>query len=338
MAPFDAALKGSREIGFTILSITAVAGRRVHPAAVHGRRGRPACSANSPSSSRMAIALSAFVSLTLTPMLAAAARHAARAGDAAQPLRARRPRRCFDAACWRLRPRAAMGAAPSPADPGRHARHGGRVGLAVRSRCPRASSRSRISASSRSPPRPRQDISFPAMVELQKQAAEIVGADPRSIDVASAVGAGGPSSSLNTGRMFVNLKPRDERRAGRRGDPAAAQGACRAARHPGLHPAGPEPADRRALAKSQYQYTLQGIDQAELYRWSDTMMATLRASPLLQDVTSDLQLTSPQAHLDIDRDKAAELGVTSTRSARPSTAPSARARSRPSTRRRTTMP
>jgi len=63
------------------------------------------------------------------------------------------------------------------------------------------------------------------------------------------------------------------------------------------------------LTKSQYQYTLQGSDIRELYRYAPLLEAKMRALPGLRDVTSDLQITNPQVEMDIDRDKAAELGV-----------------------------
>ncbi len=63
------------------------------------------------------------------------------------------------------------------------------------------------------------------------------------------------------------------------------------------------------LTKSQYQYTLQGSDIRKLYRYAPLLEAKMRSLPGLREVTSDLQITNPQVEVDIDRDKAAELGV-----------------------------
>ena len=129
------------------------------------------------------------------------------------------------------------------------------------------------------------------------------------IDSFMSTAAGG-----NAGRIFARLKPRSQRKSAQeivqdlRGKLAAV---------PGIN-AFPQmlPTIRIGgqLTKSQYQFTLQAPDTNELYQDAPKLEAKLRSDPqlqkLLQDVTSDLQITNPQVNVDIDRDKASALGVT----------------------------
>ncbi|HET7098486.1 MAG TPA: efflux RND transporter permease subunit [Casimicrobiaceae bacterium] len=153
-----------------------------------------------------------------------------------------------------------------------------------------------------------QDISFSAMANLQQQVAEIVRQNPHVQGVMSFVGSGGPSQSLNSGRMFVTLKPRAER-------PPADQ-IVQELRPAVMRVTGIKafvqnvPAIRIGqLTKSAYQYTMQDTDTAELYKWAPLVEEKLRALPGLVDVTSDLQITQPQITVKIDRNKASALGV-----------------------------
>jgi len=154
-----------------------------------------------------------------------------------------------------------------------------------------------------------QDISFDAMSNLQQQVAAIVRENPYVQDAMSFAGAGGPSASLNSGRIFVTLKPREERPSA---DEIVQQ----------LRPAVQRVAGIRAyvqnipairiggqVTKSLYQYTLQGTSTSELYQWAPQVEAKLRTLPGLVDVSSDLQITQPQVSVEIDRNKAAALGV-----------------------------
>ena len=153
-----------------------------------------------------------------------------------------------------------------------------------------------------------QDISFDAMSNLQQQVAEIVRQNPHVEGAMSFVGIGGPSASLNQGRIFVTLKPRHDR-------PPAEQivQELRPAvmRVPGIKAYVQNvPAIRIGqLTKSAYQFTLQDTDTAELYQWAPRLEEKMRSLPGLVDVTSDLQITQPQVTVDIDRNKASSLGV-----------------------------
>ncbi|MGE5170623.1 MAG: efflux RND transporter permease subunit [Rudaea sp.] len=154
-----------------------------------------------------------------------------------------------------------------------------------------------------------QDISFDAMANLQQQVAAIIRRNPHVDNVMSFAGAGGPSASLNNGRIFVTLKPRDERPPA---DEIVQELRPALMRIPGIAAYVQNiPAIRIGgrLSKSQYQYTLQAPDTAELYAWAPRLEARIRTLPGLSNVTSDLQITQPQITVDIDRNKAAALGV-----------------------------
>ncbi len=155
-----------------------------------------------------------------------------------------------------------------------------------------------------------QGVSFEGMVRHQKALADIVLANPNVDGFMSAIGGGGSSSSSNAGRMFLHLKPRRERE----GIDAVIQGLR--AKFSEVIGIRAFPQNRPSiviggrLTKSQYQFTLQGTDTAELYRYAPMLEEKLRELPGFQDVTSDLQISSPQLDIDIDRDKASALGVT----------------------------
>jgi HAE1 family hydrophobic/amphiphilic exporter-1 len=157
-----------------------------------------------------------------------------------------------------------------------------------------------------------QDASFEEMSRLQQQAAAIVQADPAVESVMSFIGGGGGGSSLNVGRMFIVLKPRAER-----GTPEQIIESMRPrlSAVPGLRVFMQNIPTIRIggqLTKSQYQYTLQDADTQELYKWVPVIQQKLATLKGMQDVTSDLQITSPQLLIEIDRDRASSLGITAT--------------------------
>ncbi|NOV28064.1 efflux RND transporter permease subunit [Cupriavidus necator] len=153
-----------------------------------------------------------------------------------------------------------------------------------------------------------QDISFDAMSERLRDAAERMRANPAVKSIVVAIG-GGPSPAINTGRMFVELKPRGEREAmprvieSLRRDVAGVPGlAVYFAPVQNLQLGGRQ-------SKSRYQYTLQSVKAGQLQDYSDKLMARMRADSVFRDVTSDSQQSGLEAHLTIDRDKANALGV-----------------------------
>ena len=149
-----------------------------------------------------------------------------------------------------------------------------------------------------------QDISFQSMVSHQQAVAAIIAKDPAVAAFMSTVTGG------NGGRCFVRLKPRNQR------DPAAVvvQRLRRAlAVVPGMR-AYPQQLPAIQIGgnatRAPYQFTLSGSDLAGLYAVAAKMEAKIRGLPGLQDVNSDMQLSGPQVSVDIDRDRAATLGIT----------------------------
>jgi HAE1 family hydrophobic/amphiphilic exporter-1 len=155
-----------------------------------------------------------------------------------------------------------------------------------------------------------QGIGFPAMKEHQQEVADIVRADPDVANVLSACGPRGSISVGNSGIVLAQLKLRSERR--RSADQIIADLRPKLARVTGIRTFLQIPPPIRlggSLTKSQYQYTLQDSDTAELYHYAPLLEQRMRALTGLQDVTSDLQLANPQLNLTINRDQAAALGV-----------------------------
>ena len=154
-----------------------------------------------------------------------------------------------------------------------------------------------------------QGVSFEKMGELQQQAAAIVLENPHVGAFMSSIGVGGPNATANTGRLFMNLKPRSQRPPA---DAIIADLRAKFAEIPGLR-VFPQvlPTIRigGTLTKSLYQFTLAGPNLEELYAVAPKVEAKMRQIPGLIDVTSDLQMTNPQVLVTIDRDKASSLGV-----------------------------
>ncbi len=304
--PFEAAIRGAREIGFTIISMTlsliavfipvlfmsGIVGRLLHEFAV------TICAA---------ILVSGFVSLTLTPMLCS--RYLKHAEPEQHGPVFMAFERFFDALLgayrssltWCLaRPLWVMlsfvltlivtvllyGAVPKDFLPS------GDTG--------------QIIASTEGP----QDISFPAMMQRQRAVAEILMSDPSVRTLGSFVGASGPRPTSNTGTLVLNLKPHDERTE--KPDEIIARLRPKLAAVPGIRVFMQNPPPIRIggqVTNAQFQYTLQDTDLAELYRWNDVLLDHLRELPGLVDVNTNLKNQSPVIALDIDREKLAPLGI-----------------------------
>ena len=156
-----------------------------------------------------------------------------------------------------------------------------------------------------------QGTSFESMVEHQKKIAEIILKEPSVENLMSSAGAGGLAVTGNAGFVFMRLKPRAERPMDV--NQVLQQLRPKLAAVPGIRVflQNPPPIQMGGqMTKSMYQYTLLGPDMKELYYWAPVLEAKLRELPGLQDVTSDLQITSPQVLVDIDRQKARALGIT----------------------------
>ncbi|TWA70621.1 HAE1 family hydrophobic/amphiphilic exporter-1 [Azospirillum baldaniorum] len=304
MPPFEAALKGSREIGFTIISITVslvavfipillmggVVGRVFHEFALVVT---------------MAISASAFVALTLTPMMCARMLthepHGAKEGWFGRVLEggfSALHRGYAVTLRLALRHRPVMGLVMIATVVG-----SALLFQAIPKGFFPTEDIGQITVSTEAAP----DISFPAMAERQQEVARIIKAHPAVADMTSSVAIGG--NSVNTGRMFVVLKPRAER-------PPAGEVIQQLRRQlagiPGMA-VYMQPVQNLRIggrsSKNEFQYTIQGLNTEELYAWSARLERAMHDIPMLQDVTSDLQLNSPQAYVHVDREKAATLGI-----------------------------
>jgi len=155
-----------------------------------------------------------------------------------------------------------------------------------------------------------QGISFDAMVREQRALAAIVAQDPNVDRFMSAVGAGGPTVAGNQGRLFLRLKPRSERKLNV--DEIIEELRPKLGAVPGIRVYLQNLPPIRIggmLTKSLYQLTLQSPDTAELYRYAPILEEKMKALPGLEDVTSDLLIQNPQVNVEINRDKAATLAV-----------------------------
>ncbi|MBU3557957.1 efflux RND transporter permease subunit [Polynucleobacter sp. Ross1-W9] len=153
-----------------------------------------------------------------------------------------------------------------------------------------------------------EDISFRAMLALQDQAAELVNTDPNVESSISVIG-GGASSGYNTGRIFIILKPKSDRQK-----MAKVMEGLRAKFKdiPGLQ-VYMRPVQNLQLggksSKSRYQFTLQSVGFEGVNEWADKLMQKMRADPMFRDVTSDSQMKGLNVKINIDREKAASAGV-----------------------------
>ena len=154
-----------------------------------------------------------------------------------------------------------------------------------------------------------QNVSFPEMARLQQALAEIVAKDPDVASFADSIGSTG-GGTLNNGRFFINLKPRDQRTSSAdqvinrlRRELAKVEGASL------FLQAAQDITVGGRISRTQYQYTLQDANLDELNQWAPRMLARLQSLPQLQDVASDLQASGETVTLTIDRDQAARFGI-----------------------------
>jgi HAE1 family hydrophobic/amphiphilic exporter-1 len=155
-----------------------------------------------------------------------------------------------------------------------------------------------------------QDVSFPEMMRIQQQLGAIVQADPAVASIAMGLGAGVGAAAQNNGRMFITLKPREDR------DVDAFQVIAR------LRPKLAEVKGARLYlqaaqdvtvgaraARTQFQYTIQDANLDELNAWSPRILSKLKSLPELRDVNSDQQVAGTTLQLTIDRDMASRFGI-----------------------------
>ncbi len=305
-SPMHAAIKGSREIGFTIISMTVslvavfipvlfmggIVGRLLHEFAV------TICAA---------ILVSGVVSLTLTPMMCSRYLKPSRTEDHGRLFRAFEQFFAALLAGYEKSLRQAM-AHPRLVVAGFVAT-AGLSGLLF-SMVPKdfipSGDSGRIIAFTEGA----QDASFASMVEHQRAVAAIVAEDPNIQSFMSSIGGGGIRPTSNTGTIFMILKPSGERTLSP--DELIEQLRPRLAAVPGIKVYMQNPPVIRIgglITAAQYQYTLQSTDLHELYQWTDTLLGRIRQLPGFVDVTSNLNNHSPVVSLDIDRDKITTLGL-----------------------------
>jgi HAE1 family hydrophobic/amphiphilic exporter-1 len=307
MRPYEAALKGAREIGFTIVSITfsliAVFIPVLLMGGIVGRVFREFAITIA-----VAIVVSGFVSLTLTPMLCARVLKAH--DETAKPnIVLRIFERIFESWLrvyewtldWVLARKALMLLVTM-------ATLAGTIALYII--VPKGFFPQEDTGFLSGVTEAATDTSFEAMTARQKELTDILSRDPAVEYINSTVGAGGPNVTANYARLFIALKPRAERDSA---TVVMARLRQKATQVPGMLAffqsiqnlnIGGRP------SKSQYQYTLQSGDTEALYRLAPEMGDNISKVPGLLDVTTDLYIKNPQMTVDIDREKAAVYGVT----------------------------
>ncbi|MBN2655299.1 MAG: efflux RND transporter permease subunit [Nitrospirae bacterium] len=155
-----------------------------------------------------------------------------------------------------------------------------------------------------------QGISFESLKEHQQAVAAIVAKDPNVKSFMSSVGAGGPNPTSNAGRLFIDLKPRHERSMN--ADQIVQKLRPQFSGIPGIQVFLQNPPPIRIggqLTKSQYQFTLQSPDIAQLYISAVDFEKRMKELPQVQQITSDLEIKNPQLNLEINRDQASALGI-----------------------------
>jgi hydrophobic/amphiphilic exporter-1 (mainly G- bacteria), HAE1 family len=304
--PLEAALKGAKQIGFTIVSITvsllAVFIPLLLMGGIIGRLFREFAVTLS-----VAISVSALVSLTLTPMMCSRLLKHEPAEDRGRFYRV--SERVFQGMVrlygrgleWVLQHRKTTLTVLA-----------GTLGLTIalfvivpKGLFPQQDT-GFLTGFSEGP----QDISFAAMKAGQERLNAIVRSDPAVSHMVSFIGSGGGSTG-NTGMMFVELKPIEERKTS--ADAVIARLRPQLAQIPGMVLYLQSAQDVRIggrAARTQYQYTLEDANLDELRTWAPRVLDALRKLPELKDTASDLQTGGLQLNLSIDRDTASRLGVT----------------------------
>jgi len=305
--PLKAALKGSSQIGFTILSLTvsliAVLIPLLFMEDVIGRLFREFAITVS-----VTVLISAFVSLTLTPMLCSRilrhrepkefSRFERRSGEILQHIidryskslkwvLNRQPATLLVAAVTLLLTGILLFFIPKGFFPVQD------TGV--------------IQGISEAPP----SISFKAMSERQEALAKIILQDKAVANLSSFIGVDGNNTSLNSGRLLITLKPLAERKISASDVIARLQPKLAQVKDATLYlqPVQDLTVDDR-ISRAQYQFSLNAADEKEVSKWSELLVNKLRSFKQLQDVVSDQQTLGLQTFIEIDRDTAARLGIT----------------------------
>ncbi|HXC98798.1 MAG TPA: multidrug efflux RND transporter permease subunit [Verrucomicrobiae bacterium] len=155
-----------------------------------------------------------------------------------------------------------------------------------------------------------QSISFDAMVARQHIIADIVRKDPDVISVASFVGSGTLNATVNSGKLYINLKPRDQRKSGASEIIDRLRDATKNVEGISLFMQAVQDVqiDSR-VSRTQYQYTLEDADQSELAEWAPKLLEKLGTLPQLTDTASDQQSGGLEISVDVDRSQASRLNI-----------------------------
>jgi len=304
--PFEAALKGAGQIGFTIVSITfslvAVFIPLIFMAGIVGRLFREFALTVT-----TAVLVSGFISLTLTPVMCSLfltreSQHGrGRFNRAAEAFWKRMVRGYDRGLQWVFRHQLSMLASTLALIVATGA-------LYVYS--PKGFFPEQDTGFIFGQAEARQDISFDAMKEIENEFTQVVLTDSAVSAVVGFSGATGNNASENTARMFIQLKPLSERGASAqqviqrlRPKVARVQGAKF------YMQAGQDVTVGARLTQTEYQYTLTDTDSEELNHWAPIIQEQMQKVPELQDVASDQQITSPHVAVEIDRNAASRLGL-----------------------------
>ena len=305
--PLQAALKGSEQIGFTILSLTvsliAVLIPLLFMGDIVGRLFREFAITLS-----AAILVSAAVSLTLTPMLCARLLHHRPEHETGRVARASQAVFNRVLAVYGHTLRIVLNHQPltllvAVATLG--------LTLLLYTVVPKGlfpvQDTGVILGISEAP----QSVSFPAMAQRQQALARAILDDPAVETLSAFIGVDGTNVTLNSGRVLITLKPLDERRVGAR--EVIERLRPRLAQVPGitlyLQPVQDLTVEDR-VSRTQYQYSLETPKLTELNAWAPRLVERLRAQPVLRDVASDQQDLGLETSVRIDRDTASRLGIT----------------------------
>jgi multidrug efflux pump len=154
------------------------------------------------------------------------------------------------------------------------------------------------------------DVSFPQMMSLQEEAADVVLKDPDVESVASFIGSDGTNPTTNSGRLTINLKPRKERKSG--ADEIMARLQPKLQQLNGISVYLQSVQDLQIdsrVSRTQFQYTIEDANPAELAEWAPKIEAKMKTMPELRHVASDQETSGLQMSLTIDRDTASRLGI-----------------------------
>jgi len=306
-APMEAALKGSQEIGFTILSMTlslvavfipimfmsGLIGRLFHEFAV---------------TIATAILVSGFVSLSLTPMLCS--RFIRPSHEQRQNCLYRISERAFDGLLrgyeWTLKPALKYHRLTLIASIAILLATVYLFTIVPKGFIPNEDT-GQLMANTKAA----QDISFDDMLRHQQRVVDIIRQDPNIEALNSTVGASGPNASVNSGRITIRLKPREQRQLS--ADEIIQELTPKLRRVTGVQtflrspPAIPIGGQQ---TNSTYQFSLQSLNLQDLRQYVPQLVEKVRTLPGLRGVDSDLQLSTPQIQVQIDHNKAATLGIT----------------------------